>query len=132
MLRAMLMAGSAAAGLIVLVAACEDEPSGPPSYTVVYRLTASAGIAYDSVQYENPEGTVVKVAAPPLNWMVIDTALGGTWVQATAWVQAANTGATATLKVTWTNSGVSTASDSSKATASAAGAITLNIPRRQI
>jgi hypothetical protein len=121
------------AGVVLLVAACSDSTSGPTSYTVVYRLTASAtGIAFDSVRYENPEGTLVKVATPPLNWMVIDTAVGGSYVQGTAWVQGSTAGATATLKVTWTQSGVSTASDSSKATTSAPGAFTLNIPRRQI
>ena len=130
MLRAKLIPGAAC--LIVLWAACSDEPSAPASYTVVYRVTASANITFDSVKYENPEGTLVKVTSPAVNWLVIDTALDGTWVQGTAWGNAFAAGATATLKVTWTQSGVSTASDSSKTTASAPGVFTLNIPRRQI
>lgn len=120
------------AACVFLLAACSDSPSGPPTYTVVYRLTASAGITFDSVKYEDPQGMLLKVAGPPSNWMIILTAGGGSYVQGTAWVQAQGSGATATLKVTWTQSGVSTASDSSTATTSAAGGFTLDIPRRRI
>ena len=121
------------AGLTLLLVACSKPPStGPRNYGVAYRVTGSAGISFDSGRYEDAQGTLVTVVAPAPNWAVGFPAMTGDSVQATAWVVASAGGLSASLRVMWTESGVSTQSDSSTTTTSAPGHFTLSIPRRQI
>ena len=63
----------------------------------------------------------------PLPWSVAYVAPTGSFVAGTAWVVATGSGQAAKLKVTWTISGVSTASDSSFATTTGAGKFALTV-----
>lgn len=113
-------------GALVLVGCKSLEPK-PPSYVVSYDLTAAAQITCDSVKYKNAVGTVIKVTGPALPWSVAYIAPPGTFVAGTAWMSAADSGRAAKLKVRWTVSGSSTASDSSFGTTTAAGKFTLTV-----
>lgn len=112
---------------MLLLAGCKSLEPKPPSYVVSYALTAAPQITCDSVKYKNAEGTVIKVASPTLPWSVAYIATPGTFVAGTAWISATGSGQAAKLKVTWTISGVSTASDSSFGTTTAAGKFTLTV-----
>jgi hypothetical protein len=118
--------------LLGLLVACGDTPTATRHFVVAYSLTGSTGISFDSVKYEDSTGTLIKVAAPPLNWAIASPASSGSYVQATAWAFASGAGETARLRVMWTESGVSSTSDSSKAVTAAPGRFTLSIARRQI
>lgn len=128
-IRTVRMIAAAALGVLL---ACSGSSPTDASFTVVYRLTAATGFTFDSVVYEDAHGNLVPVDAPSLPWQVVFTGDPSTYVQATAWGTAPGGGGTATLKVTWTESGVSTAGDSSSAVASAPGGVTLKIRRQQI
>jgi hypothetical protein len=124
---------SVASCLVLLLTACGKPPTSMSrTYVVAYRVIGSAGITFDSVRYEDAQGTSVRVVAPASNWSVAFSASSGAYVQASAWALASAGGASATLRVMWTESGVSTASDSSTATTGAPGRFALSIPRRQI
>jgi hypothetical protein len=112
--------------------ACSD--NGPPAatYSVSYHLTASSQVTLDSVIYANSEGTLVKVNAPSSGWVVVQSGSSGSYIQAAAWGSSLAGGQTAKLTMTWTQSGVSTAADSSIVVISAPGSFALTIPRRQI
>ena len=117
---------------LMLFAACSKTSTGPATYSVSYHLAGSASVAFDSVKYEDAQGTLVRVLAPARDWSVAFAENGGGYVTASAWGTASAGGQTATLKVIWTQSGVSTASDSSVAAISAPGTFALAIARRQI
>ena len=116
----------ALAGLLLL-AGCKALEPKLPSYVVSYNLTAAPQITCDSVKYKNAVGTVITVTSPPLPWSVAYIAPPGAFVAGTAWVSATGGGQAAKLKVTWTISGSSTASDSSFGTTTAAGKFTLSV-----
>jgi len=111
---------------VLLSAACKATPPQPPDYIVSYTLTASSPITCDSVKYKDAQGTVIKVTSPTLPWSVAYLAPTGSFVAGTAWMVATGSGQAAKLKVTWTISGVSTASDSSFGTTTAAGKFVLS------
>jgi hypothetical protein len=117
---------------LLLWIACSNTTTSPITYSVSYHLAGSAAVTYDSVKYEDAQGAVVKVFAPARDWSVAFPVSSGGYVQASAWGDATAGSQTASLKVTWTQSGVSTASDSSVAAISAPGTVTLTIARRQI
>ncbi len=129
------MSRASVAGCVVaLLTACTNTPSASFSktYAVAYRLTASAGVTFDSVKYEDAQGLFVTVVAPEPGWATGFSANTGSYVRATAWVLSSGSGASVALRVLWTESGVSTSSDSSTAVTAAPGRFTLDIPRRQI
>jgi hypothetical protein len=117
---------------LALLTACGNASSGPTTFAVSYHLSTPGGITFDSVKYEDAQGTLVKITAPPTDWSVAFSPISGSYVQASAWAIASTGGARATLMATWTASGVSTASDSSATTTTAPGAFTLVITRRRI
>ena len=122
-----------AAGLVILPTACGKAAStGPTSYDVSYRLSTTSAVIFDSVKYEDAQGVLVKVVAPPSNWGVALTVAAGGYVQASAWGLALSGEGSATLKVTWTASGISTASNSSTAAISSPGGFMLAVARRRI
>jgi len=117
---------------LLLVSACGPaSPTAPTSYDVAYHLNGTVGVTFDSVTYEDAQGALVRVVGPAVGWSVAFPVMVGRYVRASAWGHALS-GQSATLKVTWTVSGVSTASDSSRATLSAAGGFTLDIARRRL
>jgi hypothetical protein len=121
------------ASLLILLTACGKAAStGPTSYDVSYRLSTTTVVTFDSVKYEDAQGVLVKVVGPPANWAVVVTVAAGGYVQASAWGLALSSGGSATLKVTWTASGISTASDSSTAAISSPGGFMLAVARRRI
>jgi hypothetical protein len=117
---------------ILLVTACKITAPTAPTYVVAYHLTVTSGLRCDSVKYLAADGSIARVVSPALPWSVAFTAATGSSIQTTAWVVATASGETATLKMTWTISGVSTAKDSSTGTTSAAGAFMLAVARRQL
>lgn len=119
-------------GLALLLTACGSPSSGPTVYVVGYVLSASQSITFDSVRYEDAQGTLVRVVAPPATWSVVFSASPGSYVQATAWAVASASGASAKLKATWTINGISTASDSSSTRTTAPGRFALFVTRRRI
>jgi hypothetical protein len=124
--------GSASLVLTAVLGACSKTATGPSTYAVAYELTASAGVSFDSVKYDDGHGTLIKVSAPSSGWLkAISVASGGT-VEAHAWVVASGGGQTVKLTATWTLSGVSTNADSSGTTTSAAGTFALDIAKRQL
>lgn len=115
-----------------LAAACGSTGPNVPSFVVSYTLTRTLTLQCDSVKYETADGSIVRVVSPALPWSVGFTAPAGSSIQADAWVRASSSGQTATLKMTWTISGVSTASDSSTGTSTAPSAFMLSVARRQL
>jgi len=112
---------------VVLATACKATQPTPPDYVVSYNLTGAPPISCDSVKYKDAAGTVIKVTSPTLPWSVAYAAPAGTFVAATAWMAATGSAQAAKLKVTWTITGVSTASDSSFGTSMAARKFTLTV-----
>ncbi|HYU09608.1 MAG TPA: hypothetical protein VEK77_09540 [Gemmatimonadales bacterium] len=112
---------------VLLASACKVTPPTPPDYVVSYHLTGAPQISCDSVKYKDAAGTVIKVTSPPLPWSVAYVAPAGTFVAGSAWMVATGSAQAANLKVTWTISGVSTASDSSFGTSTGAGKFTLTV-----
>lgn len=124
---------SMAAAVVLLSIACGKAAStGPSSYDVSYRLSTTSAVVFDSVKYEDAQGVLVKVVSPPANWQVVLVVAAGGYVQASAWGVALSGGGSATLKVTWIASGISTASDSSTAAISSPGGFMLAVARRRI
>lgn len=118
--------------VLFLLTACSNKATGPVTYSVSYHLAGSTSVTFDSVKYEDAQGALVRVVAPAPDWSVTFAMNSGDYVQASAWGIASAGGQSAILKVTWTQSGVSTASDSSIAAISAPGTFALAIARRQI
>lgn len=118
-------------GFLFLMA-YSTKATDPATYTVSYHLAGSASITFDSVKYEDAQGGLVRVVAPARDGSVTCSMNSGGYIQGSAWGHALAGAQTANLKVTWTRSGVSTASDSSGAAISAPGAFALAILRRQI
>ena len=118
-------------GALVLGLACVITPSSP-GYTVAYHLTKApegSGLRCDSVLYQNAQGQIIKVTAPALPWSIAVSVPAGSSIQAAAWMVASSGGQTATLRMTWTIPGVSTAADSSIGTSTAPGAFMLGVSR---
>jgi hypothetical protein len=119
--------------LLLILAACGKAAStAPSSFVVSYHLSGTSGVVFDSVKYHDAQGAMVKVSAPPANWSVVFTVNAGGYVGSDAWASATGAGQVASLQVTWTASGVSTASDSSSTTTSSAGSFMLSTPRHPI
>jgi len=112
---------------LLLSTACKVTEPTPPDYIVSYHLSGAPQIICDSVKYKDAAGTVIKVTSPPLPWSVAYVAPAGTFVAGSAWMVATGSAQAANLKVTWTISGVSTASDSSFGTSTGAGKFTLTV-----
>lgn len=126
------MRSAIAAGWCGAAAACSSSGPTAATYTVSYHLTASSQVTFDSVMYANSEGSLVKVIAPSSAWVVVQSDSSGSYIQAAAWGSSVSGGQSAKLTMTWTQSGVSTAADSSIAVISAPGSFALTIPRRRI
>ena len=116
----------------VLATACAISPHEQSDFVVAYHVTASPGVACDSVKYETALGDIVTVTSPTLPWAIANSAPRGSAVQAVAWMTATGSGQQAKLKATWTLTGVSTAGDSSYGTTTAGGRFTLVISRRRL
>ncbi len=110
---------------VLLATACKATQPTPPDYIVSYNLTGAGQVSCDSVKYKDAAGTVIKVTSPTVPWSVAYAAPAGTFVAGSAWMVATGSAQAAKLKVTWTISGVGTASDSSFGTSTAAGKFTL-------
>jgi hypothetical protein len=122
-------------GALGLLFACSDGGPQVATYVVAYHLTKTpeaSALRCDSLAYENAQGQLIKVTNPALPWAVAFSAPSGSFVQASAWITATAGGQTATLKTTWTITGVSTAADSSVGVSSGAGAFTVGVSRRQL
>ena len=119
-------------GALVLGLTACGAPSGPINYQVTYQVTGTVHVTFDSVMYEDAQGTLVKVAAPPSGWSIAFPAMTGDYVQAFAWTRVTLDGGAAKLKAAWTANGISTASDSSIWVTTAPDAFTLIVPRRRI
>jgi hypothetical protein len=117
---------------IAVFSACSSSPTGTSNYAVAYELTVTGAMTFDSVKYDDGHGNLIKVNTPANGWLVSVSVASGGSIEAHAWGVAVAGGQTAKLKVTWTLSGVSTASDSSLAPVSAPGAFFLNVAKRQI
>jgi len=99
-----------AAASPLLAASCVNNattapPPPPATYLVSYGLSGTAGIAFDSVKYENEHGGVITVVAPPIGWSVSVVAPAGTYAHAAAWARALAGGQSITLTATWTAAG---------------------------
>jgi hypothetical protein len=125
----------ARAALAVLVAAgggCgEEPPAGPAPFSVSYAVSGVGAITIDSVKYDDGGGTLIKVTAPPADWVVRLTVPAGGSVQAQAWGLATSP-ASAKLKVVWSRGGVDPGADSSFTSTSGPGGVLLVIPPRQL
>jgi hypothetical protein len=117
---------------LLVSTACSNTATNPVTYSVSYHLAGSASVTFDSVKYEDAQGVTVRVLGPARDWSIAFPMNSGGYVQASAWGAASAGSQSASLKVTWTQSGVSTASDSSVAAISAPGTVALAIARRQI
>ena len=116
---------------LIGLAAC-GTPTGSLRYQVTYQVTGTVNVTFDSVMYEDAQGTLVKVATPPSGWSVAFPAMTGDYVQAFAWARVTLDGGAAKLKATWTARGASTASDSSIWVTTAPDAFPLVVQRRRI
>ena len=116
-----------AVATLVLAMGCKATQPTPPDYVVSYAVSGASGIACDSVKYKDAAGTVIKVTSPALPWSAAFLATPGTFLGGSAWMNATGSGQAAKLKLTWTISGVSTASDSSFGTSAAAGKFMLTV-----
>ena len=131
-LRAIIVS-AVAAGAALLPAACEHGKSvSPNAYFVLYQLSGTESVTFDSLRYEDAQGSLVTVAAPHSGWSVALGAQAGSYVQAAAWGVSTAGSQSAKLRVTWGISGVSAAVDSGATAISAPGQFMLSIPRRQI
>jgi len=110
---------------------CASKSTEPIRLAVSYTLSLSGSVVVDSLLYDDGHGTLVRVVPVPSGWGTLFAVVGGGSVQAVAWGTAAGAGS-AKLKVTWTQSGVSSSADSSTARPSAPGHFTLSIARRLI
>ena len=122
----------AAVALGAAVASCSNASTSLATYVVAYEITASGGLLVDSVKYDDGHGTFIKVNGPSNGWLVTVSAATGGSVQASAWCRATGSGQAAKLKATWTQSGVSSFSDSSYTSASGPGAFTLAVSKHQL
>lgn len=99
-----------AAASPVLAASCVNNattapPPPPATYLVSYGLSGTAGIAFDSVKYENEHEGVITVVAPPIGWSVSVVAPAGAYAHAAVWARALTGGQSMTLTATWTAAG---------------------------
>jgi hypothetical protein len=117
---------------LFIVAACGSTEPNVPTYVVGYTLTTTSTLRCDSVKYETADGSIVRVVSPALPWSASFAAPAGSYIEASAWVVASAGGQSGKLKMSWTISGVSSASDSSIGTSSAAGKFMLSVARRQL
>jgi len=115
-----------------LLSGCGKGTAPPPTFLILYVVSAARRVTFDSVIYENAQGQIVKVVAPARDWGISFQMPAFGYVQATAWAVATAANETATLRVSWTVNGVRTDSDSSTATTTAPNRFTLQIVRRQI
>lgn len=87
-----------------------DSPSAPSGYTVLYRLSQTGTVVWDSLQYDDGSGTMIKVSSPSSSWSTQLMLPGGSSVEARAWGTAFS-GSTAVLRAEWVLSGVASFAD---------------------
>jgi len=116
----------------LLLSACGKGTAPLPTLLISYQLAATARVSFDSVAYENAQGQIVKVTAPTTNWGIAFPMSAYGYVQGTAWAVTTAASERASLRATWTQTGVRTDSDSSATTTTAPGRFTLQIVRRQV
>ncbi|MDP3911948.1 MAG: hypothetical protein Q8Q14_16305 [Gemmatimonadales bacterium] len=117
---------------LLLTPACGEPPNSIRTYSVAYTIDHDAFVTFDSVKYLDANGVMQRVLNPTDSWGLAMSKETGEEVEAHAWGGATQGGQDATLRVTWTISGVSSEGDSSFTTTTAPGAFTLSIPRRTL
>lgn len=119
-----------------LAAGCASDASTAPApptvtYHVVYALTGSSGVAFDSLEYEDGQGALVRIPTPAAGWRIALSEPAGAYVHAALWGRALTGAQSVALTVTWA-SAAGSKTDRTIVELAGPGPFTLDLGRTQL